>query len=76
MSLLVPILATRMLLMIRQAQHAKTRSVISTLIFNPVDVKRVPADDEDGAESLDDIPGSQTTGGQLHVEMVPVQKVY
>jgi hypothetical protein len=37
-----------LVLMIRQAQHARTRSVISTLIFNPVNMGRDSEDDEEG----------------------------
>lgn len=49
--LLSPILATRMLLLIRKVQDAKAISVISTLIFNPVRKEPADWDHEEGQKS-------------------------
>jgi hypothetical protein len=62
-----------MLLMIRKAQDARVRSVVSTLIFNPVDMNS--ADDDDGTTFMDSGPVSLPSHGQLEVEMTSTGKV-
>jgi hypothetical protein len=58
-----PIFAARMLLMIRKSQDPRTRSVVSTLIFKPVNVES------------DDTPGSEPNAGAAPTENVDQRAV-
>ena len=64
--------------MVRQAQHDRVRSVVSTLIFDPVNMRRDSADDDKDSESLYDVAGNQATGERLGVdsEMDTIRKAY
>jgi hypothetical protein len=58
LSLMGPIFATRMLLMVRKSHDTRTRSVISTLIFNPVNME---SDCDTPGSAPDTVTGTRST---------------